>query len=95
MRPGNDKIDIEPPKIVIESTPQIKAYAQRIQKIMWEKVGIVRTTDSLKQALKEIGEIPARDYRIQHRQIVCYKMIQTCIKRTSSLGCHYVASEFS
>ncbi len=95
VRPGNDKIDIEPPKIVIESTPQIKAYAQRIQKIMWEKVGIVRTTDSLKQALKEIGEIPARDYRIQHRQIVCYKMIQTCIKRTSSLGCHYVASEFS
>lgn len=91
----NDEMKLGPPKIVIESTPQVKAYAQRIQTIMWEKVGIVRTTDSLKQALKEIGEIPARDYRIQHRQMVCYKMIQACIKRTSSLGCHYIASEFS
>ena len=91
----DENIPLEPPKIVVEPLDQVKAYAQRIGQIMWEKVGIVRTADSLKKALKEITEIPARDYRIQHRQIVCYKMIQACINRPKSLGCHYISSEIT
>lgn len=89
----DEKIDLEIPKIVIEPLPQVKAYAKRIGQIMWERVGIVRRPEGLKKALKEITEIPARDYRIQHRQIVCYKLIQACIARTTSLGCHYIDSE--
>ena len=82
---------MEIPKIIIEPLPQVIAYAKRIGQIMWEKAGIVRTTDGLRQALKDIEEIPARDYRIQHRQIVCYKLIQACLARTQSIGCHYIA----
>lgn len=91
----DEKMPLEIPKIVMEDMDQIKAYAKRIGQIMWERVGIVRTIDGLKQALKEIQEIPARDYRIQHRQIVCYKMIHACLKRPLSLGCHYIASELA
>ncbi len=83
----------EIPKVVIESLPQVKAYAKRIGQIMWERVGIVRSEEGLKKALKEISEIPARDYRIQNRQIVCYKLIQACLHRPLSLGCHYIASD--
>jgi L-aspartate oxidase len=90
-----EKVEMETPKIIMEPLPQVKAYATRIGQIMWELVGIVRTTEGLKQALKEITEIPARDYRIQHRQIVCYKMIQACQNRPLSLGCHYIATELS
>jgi len=91
----NEKIELSPPKIIMESLPQVKAYAKRIGQIMWNRAGIVRTMDGLKEALKEIEEIPARDYRIQHRQMVCYKMIQACMNRPISLGCHYIATELS
>jgi L-aspartate oxidase len=90
-----EKVEAETPKIIMEPLPQVKAYAARISQIMWDKAGIVRTTDGLKQALREITEIPARDYRIQHRQLVCYKLIQACLNRPLSLGCHYIASELS
>ncbi|MCK5612780.1 L-aspartate oxidase [Candidatus Pacearchaeota archaeon] len=89
----DEKMEIEIPKIVMEPMEQVRAYAKRISQIMWERVGIIRRPDGLEKALKEITEIPARDYRIQHRQIVCYKMIQAAIQRPSSLGCHYISSE--
>jgi len=91
----DENMQLETPKIIMEDLNQVKAYAKRIGQIMWERVGIVRTMDGLKEALKEIAEIPARDYRIQHRQLVCYKMIQACLNRPTSLGCHYIASELT
>jgi len=91
----NTDIQLDTPKIIIEPLPQVLAYAKRIGQIMWERVGIVRTMDGLKEAMKEITEIPARDYRIQHRQIVCYKIIQACLNRPQSLGCHYIATELT
>lgn len=89
----DENIPLEPPKIIIESLPQVMAYAKRIGQIMWEKAGIIRSTAGLREALKEIEGIPARDYRIQNRQIVCYKIIQACLNRPQSLGCHYIAEE--
>ena len=89
----DENVELEVPQIIIEELPQVRAYAGRIQQIMWKHVGIVRTMEGLKTALREIEEIPARDYRIQHRQLVCYKMIQACINRPESLGCHYVAED--
>ncbi|MBU1017954.1 L-aspartate oxidase [Patescibacteria group bacterium] len=87
----DETIPLTPPKIIMEPLAQVQAYAKRIGNIMWERVGIVRTPEGLKTALREITEIPARDYRIQHRQIVCYKMIQAAMARDTSLGCHYIA----
>ncbi len=81
---------LDSPKVVIEELNQVKAYGQRLGQIMWENVGIVRTAEGLNKAKKEITSIPARDYRVQHRQLVCYKIIEACQARPDSLGTHYM-----
>jgi L-aspartate oxidase len=91
-----DAVDIEklePPRIQVEDLAQVKAYAQRIGQVMWEHVGLVRHAEGLKTAKRGLVEIPARDYRIQHRQLVAYHMIQACEARPESLGAHYVSTE--
>lgn len=89
----NTNIPLAPAKISTESIRQVKAYAQRIGKVMWEKVGIVRTKSGLTQAKKDLNTIPARDYRVQNRQLVCYKIIEACLSRSESLGTHYMTEE--
>lgn len=84
---------IEKPQVLIEDINQVKAYGKRIGQIMWENVGIVRTPEGLAKAKKEIVAIPARDYRVQHRQLVCYKIIEACQARPQSLGAHYMTKE--
>ncbi|MFH1410179.1 MAG: L-aspartate oxidase [Patescibacteria group bacterium] len=90
----NVNIDsFEAPNVIIEDINQVKAYGRRIGQIMWENVGIVRTAEGLTKAKKEIVAIPARDYRIQHRQLVCYKIIEACQARPESLGAHYMTKD--
>ncbi len=84
---------LETPSVVIEDLQQVKAYAARLGKIMWENVGILRTEKSLEEAKKEVIGIPARDYRIQHRQLVCYKIILACQNRPQSLGTHFMTND--
>ncbi len=90
----NPDESIEVPKVLVEDLVQVKAYANRIARIMWEHVGVVRHLADLEEAVKEIQSIPARDYRIQSRQRVCLKIIEACLRRPESLGCHYIATEF-
>ncbi len=85
-----DKLSVELPVIAVEDIAQVKAYAQRIGDIMWENVGIIRTVDALEVAKTQIEAIPARDYRIQHRQQVCQAIIDTCLARRDSLGSPYI-----
>jgi len=85
-------IPLNPSQIIIEDIAQAKAYGSRLSETMWEKVGIVRTTEGLTEAKKEIEMIPAKDYRVQHRQLVCYKIIDACLTREDSLGCHYITT---
>jgi L-aspartate oxidase len=90
----NVNIDsIEVPTVIVEDINQVKAYGKRIGQVMWENVGIVRTVEGLEKAKKEIVAIPARDYRVQHRQLVCYKIIEACQARPESLGAHYMTKE--
>jgi L-aspartate oxidase len=87
--------DIEIPIVVMEDIAQVKAYSKRLGQIMWENVGIIRAIDGLEKAKKEIIEIPARDYRVQHRQLVCYKIIEACLARPQSLGAHYITDKLT
>lgn len=90
----NVNIDsLELPNVIIEDINQVKAYGRRIGQVMWENVGIVRTVEGLKKAKQEIIAIPARDYRVQHRQLACYKIIEACQSRPVSLGAHYMTNE--
>ncbi len=88
-----DPDSIDSPHILMEDLAQIKAYARRIATIMWENVGIVRTQEGLKKAKTEIVVIPARDYRVQHRQLLSYKIIEACQERSISLGTHYITKD--
>ncbi len=88
-----DQTPLVTPSVVVEDPSQVRAYAHRIAQIMSGRVGMVRTAENLRLALKEITEIPARDYRIQRRQVVCYKTIQACMARAESLGCHMMAQD--
>jgi len=88
-----DVDSIEPTPVIVEDLDQAKAYAARLGKIMWENVGIMRTVESLELAKKEVIALPARDYRIQNRQLVCYKIIQACQARPDSLGTHFMATD--
>lgn len=90
----NVNIDSMPvPTVVLEDMSQVKVYGKRLADIMWENVGIVRTKEGLEKARKDIVSIPARDYRVQHRQLVCYKIIEACLAREDSLGTHYMSEE--
>jgi L-aspartate oxidase len=82
--------DLPLPEAITEDQGQVIAYAQRIGQIMWEHAGIVRTMEGLEKAKVEITAIPARDYRVQSRQLVCYKIIEACLKRPLSLGTHFI-----
>ena len=92
----NVNIDsFEPPPTIIEDMNQVKVYGKRLGQIMWENVGIVRSVEGLAKAKKEIVAIPARDYRVQHRQLVSYKIVEACQARPQSLGAHYMAKEIT
>lgn len=91
----NENLKVNIPSLPLEDLNQVKAYARRISHIMWEYVSIIRRPDGLRKALKEIREIPARDYRIQNRQMIAYKIIEACINRQDSLGCHYITDELN
>jgi len=87
--------DIEIPTVIMEDIDQVKAYAKRLGQIMWDYVGIARTMEGLKKAKNEIMAMPARDYRIQHRQLVCYKIVEACLNRPESLGTHYITDKLT
>ncbi|MFH0820543.1 MAG: L-aspartate oxidase [Candidatus Peregrinibacteria bacterium] len=85
--------DMQTPALETEPWPQVQAYGERLGRIMWEYAGLVRTPEGLREAKRQIIAVPARDYRIQHRQLVCYKIINACLARTHSLGAHSITSD--
>lgn len=63
---------------------------QSLRDLMWNHVGIVRTHESLEHAQKELQKIDIQDDRIQSRKLVCLAIVEACLKRRKSLGCHYM-----
>lgn len=62
-----------------------------IRKIMWEKVGIIRSKDSLNTALGGIEVMLESNIgrMLKLRLLVCRNIIQSALKRKKSLGAHY------
>jgi len=84
--------DPQPPTLQTEPWPQVTAYGERLGRIMWEHAGIIRTPEGLAEAKRQLIAIPAKDFRIQHRQQVCYKILKACLARSQSLGAHSITS---
>lgn len=88
--PVPDNIPFKIPEITVEDIAKVKVYAKRLGEIMWENAGIVRTAEGLREAKEKIAALPVADFRVQQRRSVCYKIIEACLARPESLGCHYI-----
>jgi len=66
---------------------------QRLQQLMWEKVGIIRRRKDLKEALKQIKKWErqgVRDIELRNMLLVSRLIVEAALKRKKSLGCHFV-----
>ncbi|MEK6843535.1 MAG: FAD-binding protein, partial [Candidatus Micrarchaeota archaeon] len=80
----------------------VDSYRKQIQKIMWEKVGVVRKTSQLKIAINELEKINKSLHAIAKKG-TNYNLAETlnmaqisllvakaALRRKKSLGCHYI-----
>lgn len=66
---------------------------QQLQKLMWEKVGIVRRRKDLKEALEQIKKWEKQkveDMELRNMLLAAILIVEAALKRKKSLGCHYV-----
>lgn len=66
---------------------------QQLQKLMWEKAGIIRRRKDLREALKQIKKLERqgeRDIELKNMLLVSRLIVKAALKRKKSLGCHFV-----
>jgi L-aspartate oxidase len=66
-----------------------------LRKIMWEKVSIVRTTQGLNSALEAVETMLSQSVgRLLLLRLLSAKcIIESALKRTESIGVHYIVHE--
>ncbi len=69
-----------------------KVLKNELRKIMWEKVGIIRSKKELKVALNRVDEILLKDIGklLRLRLLTSKEIIKSALKREKSLGAHYI-----
>lgn len=81
-----------------EQKVDYKKIGQRLQRIMWENVGIIRSRESLKEALKEVSKFDYilglefqddKGLELQNMLMVSRLIIQSALKRKESRGAHF------
>ncbi len=68
-----------------------KAKKDRLRRIMWEQVSIVRTTDGLNAAFREIDEMLHGPIGrlLKLRLLTAREIVRSALARTGSIGVHY------
>ena len=71
-----------------------KAYKQKLRQIMWEDIGIIRTTKGLHEAKNLIYDMKNREIGrlLQLRLNTASAIVEAALARTESLGSHYIES---
>ena len=77
--------------------PDVEATIRRIQELMWRNVGIVRSAETLRQALKELQEVssclPAnpmwRCWEARNIHTTAMLIARSALARQESRGAHY------
>jgi L-aspartate oxidase len=75
----------------------VEAAITQIQELMWKQVGIVRTADGMKQAIRGLDEMAAklahprtrREYEARNLQIAGSLVARSALAREESRGAHY------
>ena len=65
----------------------------QLQKLMWEKGGIVRRRQDLQAALKQIEsweKESIKDIELKNMLLVSRLIVMAALKRKKSLGCHMI-----
>ncbi|MDQ1299243.1 MAG: L-aspartate oxidase [Campylobacterota bacterium] len=77
--------------------PSDKEKKDLLRKIMWEKVSIVRTTQGLRSALEAVEKMLSQSVgRLLFLRLLSAKcIIESALKRTESIGVHYIVHEGS
>jgi len=66
---------------------------QQLQKLMWDKVGIIRRRKNLQEALQQIKKWEKQkveDMELRNMLLVSRLIVEAALKRKKSLGCHFV-----
>ncbi|MFC1811038.1 L-aspartate oxidase [Patescibacteria group bacterium] len=86
------------PKPRFAQTSNHQSLKQKIKKIMWEKVGIVRNKSDLDDALYKLEQIqfaPSKNIAALETKNLLESAIlitKAAIKRKKSIGCHFISS---
>ncbi|SFV57879.1 L-aspartate oxidase [hydrothermal vent metagenome] len=69
-----------------------KAKKNLLRKIMWEKVGVIRTKEGLNEALEEINALLNEKIGrlLKFRLLTAREIIKAALKREHSIGVHYI-----
>jgi len=72
-----------------------KSYKQKLRQVMWEDIGIIRTTRGLLEAKNLIYDMKNHEIGrlLQLRLNTASAIVDAALARTESLGSHYIESE--
>jgi L-aspartate oxidase len=72
-----------------------KIYKQKLRQVMWEDIGIIRTTKGLHEAKNLIYDMKNQEIGrlLQLRLNTASAIVEAALARTESLGSHYIESE--
>jgi len=72
-----------------------KIYKQRLRQVMWDDIGIIRTTKGLHEAKNLIYDMKNHDIGrlLQLRLNTASAIVDAALARTESLGSHYIESD--
>ena len=72
-----------------------KAKKNLLRKIMWEKVGVIRTHKGLHDALEEINALLNEKIGrlLKFRLLTAQEIVKAALKREQSIGVHYIKEE--
>jgi len=87
-------------KQLLTFKPEVTSFTKELKEIMWGKAGIIRSEQSLKQALIKINEIKLdfeqqykcrniKEYELRNLLIVSEIIVKSAILRKESRGAHY------
>ena len=71
-----------------------KSYKQKLRQVMWEDIGIIRTTQGLHEAKNLIFDMKNHEIGrlLQLRLNTASAIVEAALARTESLGSHYIES---
>ncbi|MCK5471769.1 FAD-binding protein, partial [Candidatus Gracilibacteria bacterium] len=67
------------------------AIRKIVQKLMWEKVGIVRTQKGLREAIKILGKLKPRSFAARNAILTAKLIAEAALKRKKGVGTHFLA----